>query len=430
MHKIGFYSALSIVVANMIGTGVFTSLGYQVGSIHSTWGILLLWVIGGVLALCGALTYGEIGSAFPENGGEYNYLSRLYHPALGFLSGWVSIIVGFAAPIAASASALSHYLGRLFPGLNTILVSCTVIGTITIIHSFNLRSGSLFQRSFTCLKVIFILGFIMAGLFYEPAHHLPAIPFDIAFGEILSPGFAVALIYVTYAYSGWNGATYMAAELKNPAKDLPRALCWGTFVVLILYTLLNFIFLYTVPAKDLENVVEIGYLSADHIFGVQKGRFMSLIIASLLVSTISAMILAGPRVIHKMGKDLPALSFFAISNKNGVPYFAVVFQSVIALILLLTARFESIITYVSFTLNLFTFLTVLGIFILRTKFRHINAPFKVPLYPMPPLIFLLIIGWILTSIIIQNPLESAFGILTVSAGLVFYFLVKQKPMQI
>ena len=153
---------------------------------------------------------------------------------------------------------------------------------------------------------------------------------------------------------------------------------------------------------------------------------MSLIIALLLVSTISAMILAGPRVIHKMGKDLPSLSFFAISNKNGVPYFAVIFQSVIALILLLSARFESIIAYVSFTLNLFTFLTVLGIFILRTKLRHINAPFKVPLYPLPPLIFLLIIGWILISIMIQEPLESAYGILTVSTGVVFYFLMRPK----
>lgn len=426
-HKIGFNTAVSIVIANMIGTGVFTSLGFQVMGISSGFAIMMLWIIGGVLALCGAFTYGEIGSAFPESGGEYNYLSRLYHPVVGFLSGWVSVTVGFAAPIAAASVALAQYVVKIYPSVNVLLLSSLVIVLITIIHSVNLKAGSLFQRSFTLLKVVCILLFIVAGFFHVPAHHISFSPGPGAVADIFSAAFAGSLIYVTYAYSGWNAAAYISGEISNAPRNLPRALFTGTLLVMLIYTALNYIFLYSVPIDELRGKIEVGYLSAENIFDKDVSRMVSLVIALLLISTISAMILAGPRVMQSMGRNISGLQLFARSNKNGVPYVAIIFQSAIALVLVATSSFESLITYVSFTLNLFTFLTVFGIFILRYKHRHVKTSYKIPLYPLPPVLFLIIILWILYNIIRERPEESAYGLLTVVAGLIIYFLTNRKP---
>lgn len=425
-HKIGFNTAVSIVIANMIGTGVFTSLGFQVLGIESGFAILTLWIVGGIIALCGALTYGEISSAFPESGGEYNYLSKLYHPAIGFISGWVSVTVGFAAPIAAAAVALGHYVTKIYPQVNAAVLSVSVIAIITIVHSINLKAGSLFQRIFTIVKVVCIIMFIGFGLFHIPSHTVDYSAGAFAWHDIFSSAFAVSLIYVTYAYSGWNAATYISGEIENSKKNLPRALFVGTLLVMIIYTLLNFVFLYSVPIPELKGVLEVGYLSANKIFGMQLGQFMSLIIALLLVSTISAMVLAGPRVMQSMGNDIKGLRFFAISNKNNVPYIAIIFQSIIAVVLVLTSSFQSLITYVGFTLNLFTFLTVLGIFILRVKFKNVQTTYKTFLYPVTPIIFLLIVLYILIHIMVDKPVESLFGLTTVLAGLLIYFLTNKK----
>lgn len=425
-HKIGFNTAVSVVIANMIGTGVFTSLGFQVMGMQSGFAILMLWVVGGILALCGAFTYGEIGSAFPESGGEYNYLSKLYHPAVGFLSGWVSVTVGFAAPIAAASVALSQYVTKIYPDVNALVLSFSVIIGITVIHSINLRAGSIFQRAFTWIKVVCIGMFIGFGLFFIPDHTVNYTPDTAAWKDVFSAAFAGSLIYVTYAYSGWNAAAYISGEIKNAKRNLPRALFIGTLIVMIIYTVLNYVFLYTVPINELKGVLEVGYLSASKIFGVQVGQFMSLVIAVLLVSTISAMILAGPRVMQSMGNTIYGLRFFARANKNNVPYVAIIFQSLIALVLVASSSFEALITYVSFTLNLFTFLTVFGIFILRFKFKHIKTRYRTPLYPFTPILFLTIVFFVLVHIVIEKPTESIYGLITVALGLVIYFLTNNK----
>jgi APA family basic amino acid/polyamine antiporter len=425
-HKIGFNTAVAIVIANMIGTGVFTSLGFQVLGIESGFAILALWIVGGILALCGALTYGEIGSAFPQSGGEYNYLSKLYHPAIGFASGWVSVSVGFAAPIAAAAVALGQYVNKIYPSVNSTMLALIVIAVITTIHSFNLKAGGLFQRVFTIVKIVCIVMFVGFGLFHVPSHTVDYSADPKAWKDIFSSAFAVSLIYVTYAYSGWNAATYISGEIDNAKKNLPRALFVGTFIVMIIYTVLNFVFLYSVPIPELKGVLEVGYLSANKIFGVQAGQFMSLVIALLLVSTISAMVLAGPRVMQSMGRDIKGLRFFATANKNNVPYVAIIFQSVIAIVLVVTSSFQSLITYVGFTLNLFTFLTVFGIFILRYKFRDVETSYKTFLYPVTPILFLCIIGYILYHIIMDKPVESLWGLGTVLIGLLIYFITNKK----
>jgi APA family basic amino acid/polyamine antiporter len=425
-HKIGFNTAVSIVIANMIGTGVFTSLGFQVLGIESGFALIMLWVVGGILALCGALTYGEIGAAFPESGGEYNYLSKLYHPAVGFISGWVSVTVGFAAPIAAAAVALGQYVSKVYPTVNAVVLALSIIAIITLIHSINLKAGSLFQRIFTIVKVVCIVMFVGFGLFHVPEHTVNFSTDTTAWNDIFSKGFAISLIYVTYAYSGWNAASYISGEMKDAKRNLPKALFVGTLIVMVIYTLLNYVFLYSVPIPELKGVLEVGYLSANKIFGVQVGQFMSLVIAVLLISTISAMVLAGPRVMKSMGTDIKGLRFFAISNKNNVPYVAIIFQSIIAIALVLTSSFQSLITYVGFTLNLFTFLTVAGIFILRFKHKHIVTSYKTFLYPVTPLLFLSIILFILVYIMIEKPVESLYGLGTVVLGLLVYFLTNKQ----
>lgn len=425
-HKIGFNTAVSIVIANMIGTGVFTSLGFQVLGIESGFALIILWVVGGILALCGALTYGEIGAAFPESGGEYNYLSKLYHPAVGFISGWVSVTVGFAAPIAAAAVALGQYVSKVYPSVNAVVLALSIIAIITLIHSINLKAGSLFQRIFTIVKVVCIVMFVGFGLFHVPEHTVNFSADTTAWNDIFSKGFAISLIYVTYAYSGWNAASYISGEMKDAKRNLPKALFVGTLIVMVIYTLLNYVFLYSVPIPELKGVLEVGYQSANKIFGIQVGQFMSLVIAVLLISTISAMVLAGPRVMKSMGADINGLRFFAVSNKNNVPYVAIIFQSIIAAVLVLTSSFQSLITYVGFTLNLFTFLTVAGIFILRFKHKHIETSYKTFLYPITPLLFLSIILFILVYIMIEKPVESLYGLGTVLLGLFVYFITNKK----
>lgn len=425
--KLGFGTSISLVVANMIGTGVFTSLGFQVMGIESGFAIMALWVLGGIIALCGALCYAEIGSALPESGGEYHYLSKLYHPSIGFLSGWVSVTVGFAAPIAAASVALGKYVHNIYPSVNETALGISVILVITLMHAISTQFGATFQRMFTLVKIVIIVMFAGFGLFHLPEHHVSFAANDAAWKDIFSASFAGSLIYVTYAYSGWNAAAYVAGEIEDVNRTLPRALVLGTLIVLLVYTILNYVFLYSVPIPELKGVVEVGYLSANKIFGKQLGQFMSLTIAVLLISTISAMILAGPRVMQSMGRDLKGLGFLSVTNKNKVPYIAVILQSVIAIVLVMVSKFEELITYVGFTLNLFTFLTVAGVFILRYRSSITRKDkFKMPLFPLPALVFLVIIGWILINLATQKPKESILGLVTVFVGFLFYLLVQRK----
>lgn len=428
-HKIGLSTATSVVIANMIGTGVFTSLGFQVMELHHVEAILALWLLGGLLALCGALCYAEIGSAFPENGGEYNYLSKLYHPAVGFMSGWVSVTVGFAAPIAAASVAMSDYFCKRFALEQPLLLSAGCIVVITVFHAINMKAGSLFQRISTYVKVLFILLFVLTALFFPGAGDLETAPLPQWSSELFSPAFAVALVFVTYSYSGWNAAAYVAGEIREASRNLPKALILGTLVVALLYTLLNAVFLYSVPRAQLAGVLEVAYLSAFHLFGETTATWASFVIALLLVSTVSAMILAGPRVMQSMGNHISGLSFLAKINKRGVPYIAVVSQSLIALLMVFTSSFESLITYVSFTLNLFTLLTVMGIFILRKKQKNrASGAYRSPLFPLPALVYSVLMIWVLSQILMRHPTESLYGLTTIVLGYVFYLLVpKTQP---
>ena len=422
-YKIGFYTAISLVIANMIGTGVFTSLGFQLFDIHSVFSILVLWLLGGIISFCGALVYGELGVAIPRSGGEYVYLSELVHPSVGFMSGWVSSTVGFAAPVALASMALGTYVHKIIPEIDITVCALTVVAVITLVHAMHLKVGSGVQKTLTVLKVAVIICFIFAGLVHTPSHIISILPQPTSMSEIFSAGFWVSLVYVSYAYSGWNAASYLAGDMQNPQKNLPKALLLGTFIVTVIYVLLNFVFLYSAPMSELTGVLEIGHVSAAHIFGETVGTMMSLIIAFLLLSSISAMIMAGPRIIKSMGEDLPMLHVLAKTNKHHVPYMAVITQSFITVLLIVTAKFEAVLTFVGFSLSIFTFLTVSSVFILRKR-NLANPAYKTWGYPVTPILFLMLNGFTIYFVFTQKPVESLLGLLNVAIGGSIYFIGK------
>ena len=433
-YKFGFFTALSVVVASMIGTGVFTSLGFQLLEVNATFSILLLWLLGGIISFCGALVYAELGVTFPQSGGEYVYISKLIHPAVGFLSGWCSSTVGFAAPVALAAMALGKYVESVFPTFSATSLAVIVVMGIALIHVTNLKNGSRFQRCFTFLKIAIILLFISAGLAYTPTHSISIQPTSETLTDLGSAGFWVSLIFVGYAYSGWNASSYLAEEMHNPEKTLPRSLFWGTATVCVIYLLLNFIFMYTVPKDELRGVLEIGHVSASAIFGQALGRMMSLLIAILLISSISAMTMAGPRITKRIGEDLPALGFLSKTNSSGSPYVAILFQTAIAVTLIITGKFDQVLTFVGFSLEIFTFIAVASIFVLRTKRKDLQKPgYKTFLYPITPIIFLCLIAFTMYFVFMQKTTESLLGLANLGVGFIVYLIgshrSKLKPNQ-
>ena len=421
-YKITFLTGASIVIANMVGTGVFTSLGFQVMGIQSGFALLMLWLVGGLIALCGAVCYAELAAAMPRSGGEYHYLGQIYHPALGFLSGWVSATVGFAAPTALAALALGEYAKSLWPTLHPTGLSVAVVLALTLVHGSSTRVGSRLQVIVTALKVVVLVVFIGAGMVVGEGQPIRFVPDAAGWRALLSPAFAVSLVYVSYAYSGWNAAVYVTGEIENPRRNLSRILLAGTAIVLLLYVGLNYVFLRSTPLAGLRGQVEVGFVAATSLFGPLGGRLMGGVIAALLVSTISSMIFAGPRIVQTMGEDLPALRWLAPRSRAGIPVRALLLQTVITLAFVRWPSFKEVLVYAGFILNLFTFLTVLGVFVLRVRRPDLPRPYRAWGYPVTPLLFLGLSGWTLAFILRDKPTESLYGLATLGLGLLVYFV--------
>ena len=409
----------------MIGTGVFTSLGFQLLDIQSGFVLMMLWVVGGLTALCGALTYAELGAALPRSGGEYNFLTRIYHPAAGFISGWVSATIGFAAPTALAAITFGTYLASVFPMLNAVWLAAGLLLVLTAVHATTHAASGGVQRAFTALKVGLIALFcVLAWALVDEPQPVAFLPQSGDRALLLSGAFAVSLIYVNYAYTGWNAATYLISELEDPRRSLSRVLVLGTAVVMVLYVLLNFTFLYVAPMEAMEGKLEIGYVAAQHVFGELGAAIMGVVLALLLISTVSAMVMAGPRVLQVIGEDFRTFAILARTNEDDVPYLAIAIQSAIALLFIVTASFESILVFAGFTLGVNTFFAVLGVFVLRLKQPALERPYQIPFYPLPPLIYLGFTGWTLTYILLQRPVEGLWGLAIIVAGALFYGLTR------
>ncbi len=437
LKKLTLFTAVNFVIANMVGTGVFTSLGFQLFDIKDTAAIMILWAIGGLMALFGSFAYGELGAAMPRSGGEYNFLSRIYHPSVGFLAGWISATIGFAAPVAAACIAFGTYYNMAVAELTNsynidwmqaspVVAGLVVLVIVTLVHSRDVKTGGSFQNVFTILKLAFIVMFIFAGFFFMPETQPVSLHIsNNTWSDMMNPAFAVSLVFVSYAYSGWNASAYFVNDLKNPVRQLPRSLLIGSAVVTVLYVLLNYVFLLSTPVDKLVGNPEIGLISAMYIFGNSLGVFMGLFISLLLISSISSMVFAGPRVTMVMGEDFKLLGFLGRKNKFGVPYVALITQFVISFVLILTSSFDSLITYTGFVLNIFTFLTVLGVFVHRHRFPDAPRPVRTWGYPVTPVIFMLFNIWIAWFVIDSRPVESLYGLGTIAIGAILYFFSKE-----
>ena len=423
-----FYSprtATAVIIANMVGTGVFTSLGFQLVDIQSVFAIMMLWIVGGIASLCGAATYAELGAALPRSGGEYNFLGRIYHPMAGFISGWVSAVIGFAAPIAAVALAFGKYSTAALPGDYAPWVgkalACALVILVTLIHGRNRRASGGFQYGFTAVKVILILIFCLAGfIFTSDPQPISPMPQAGDWDVITSAAFGVSLIYVAYAYTGWNAAVYISGELENPQRDLPRILIFGTGLVMVLYVLLNYVFLYAAPMAAMEGQVEIGYIAAKGIFGETGARIAGGMLSLLLISTVSAMTLAGPRALQAIGEDFKALKFLGKVNTDGIPRNAIYFQSAIALIYIVTSSFKAIVVFAGAMLALNSFLAILGVFVLRWKEPNLPRPYKTWGYPVVPLVYLAITAFMIAFVVINEPDKALGGLGIIVVGVMFY----------
>ena len=421
-RRLGPVTATMLVVASMVGTGVFTTTGFLVGDIGSNPAVLACWALGGVLALAGALTYGELASAMPSNGGEYLLLSRIYHPSLGFVAGWISLIVGFSAPIAAAALAFSRYMAAVFPGLPELPVSLALIALLSGVHCLRLELSSGFQNAFTIGKTLLILGFIVGGLWLgSPARCLE--PGSVTMGEALfSSGFAVGLIFISFSYQGWNAALYIAGELKNPGRWLPLSLVLGTGLVALLYLGLNAVFLAAVPASELAGQLEVGHIAAVALFGEGAARLLSTIIAVGLVSTVGAYIMTGPRVYEAMGQQVPGLRFVTGRAKGGGPVRSILLQGAVAAIMVATASFDTLLTYTGFTLSGVAGLAVAGVIVLRFREPDLPRPYRTWGYPFTPIVFVLLMLWMMGHAVVQRPAVALAGAVTVAIGFVLWWV--------
>jgi len=411
----------------MVGTGIFTSLGFQVGDLPTGFSIVALWLIGGICALCGALAYAELGAALPRSGGEYHFLREIYHPAVGFIAGWISATVGFAAPVAIAAIPFGTYLAGVIPGLNPLFLSLAVVWVSTLILLRDLRLGSGFQNGSTILKVLLILVIIIAGFVVKGTQSISFLPASTDRALIVSPPFAISLYWVMYAYSGWNASTYIVGEVRNPARAIPLSLGVGTLVVTLLYLGINAVFLRITPAAEMVGKQQIGLIAGVHIFGEAGGKVMAVFIALGLVSAVSAMMWIGPRVTMTMGEDLPALGWLAARNPHGVPVRATLVQFAIVNLLILTTTFQKVVNYVQFSLALCSTLTVLGVFVLRWRRPELPRPYRTWGYPVTPMIFLAVSIWMLWHLLADGSTRapSLWGLATAGVGLIIYYLFNQ-----
>ncbi|MDP3690873.1 APC family permease [Bradyrhizobium sp.] len=418
--------ATAIVVADMVGVGVFTSLGFQVKDIPSGFSILLLWVVGGVVALCGVFAYSELGAMFPRSSGEYNFLTRAYHPAFGFVAGWVSATIGFAAPVALAAMAFGEYGKSVLPDAPPLALALGVVWLVSLVQLAGLRHSGTFQLIATILKVVLIVAFLAAGFAIGTPQPVTFSPSVSDFGYITSAPFAIGLVFVMYSFSGWNAATYIIGEMHDPERNLPRAMLAGTLIVLVLYVALNAVFLYTAPVGELAGQLDVARISGTHIFGEFGGRIVGAMICIGLISSISAMMWIGPRVMMTMGEDIPSLRVFSRKSTQGAPAWAILFQLAVASLMLFTRSFEAVLDFIQFALLFCSFFTVLGVIKLRITRPDLPRPYRAWGYPVTPVVFLLVTGFMMYYLLTQRPVQSFLGVLIMISGLVIYAVFRKR----
>ncbi|TAH39604.1 MAG: amino acid permease [Planctomycetota bacterium] len=412
-RQLGLGSASALVMANMIGTGVFTTSGFLLRDLGSRVAVLAVWCAGGLLAWCGALCYGALARRIPESGGEYLFLSRVLHPAVGYTAGWISLFVAFSAPLASAALAFAEYL-RPWTQLPPRVAASALLVVLAAVHCARVRTGAALQSFGVALNVALILGFLGLAAVRHASGSIPPGAAPAAAGTVSFGTLAVALLWVSYSYSGWNAAVYVGGEVRDPERVLPRALLLGSATVTVLYLLLNAAFLWSAPPQELAGQLAIGRIAAERLGGASLFPWL---ISLALCTFVSSMMMIGPRILARMAADgyLPRL---LVPGAGAPPRTAVAVQAVLALAMLWTATFEAMLTYVGFTLGLSTAATVLALVVLRRREGAARVP--VAGWPWTPGLFLA--GTLACAGLgaLQRPRESLWGLASIAAGLLFW----------
>ena len=421
-RRLGAGAATALVVANMVGTGVFTTSGILMDILGSPWLVLLTWLLGGVIALLGALCYGALAQRIPESGGEYIFLSRTLHPIAAYVAGWLSLIVGFAVPLGALAFAFAEYMRPWLPaGVSPRVVATVLLIGASFLHFGSVSFGARIQAAIVVAEVVLITLFTSFGLgrlYPDGFHATPAVGH---FGKL-----GLALVLVSFSYLGWNGAVYIGGEVKDPKRNLPRSLILGTSIVTILYLGMNAFFVFAAPPSALAGRIDVAHVAAEAVGGPRLAAAVSALVALALALCVSALTMTGPQVAARMAGDglLPRL--FA-SSAGRPPRSALIAQLALGLLALWTATFERILTYVGFTLGISTAATIIGLCRLRLK----EGPaLHVPGWPWVPGVFLAFVASSTVLTVVQRPFEGLIGVATLSVGAAAYFLqrrVRESP---
>jgi len=445
-RSLGLWSATALVVSNMIGTAIFTSTGFMAGDLGSAGLILLAWTVGAAFAFCGALTYSELAINHPQSGGEYVYLTKAYGPSWGFMSGWVSFFAGFSAPIAAAALAFSYYLAHFVPALDpsrtafTVgsgnlalkvggaqMAACALIGMFTLLNCLRVETVAKVQNSLTSLKVVSIVAFILFGLAAGAGNWSHFTTAAVRTSTTPLPAqFLVSLLWVMVGYSGWNAATYVAEEIRQPERTLPRALALGTALVALLYLGLNVAFIYATPLESMKGVLQVGDQAASRLFGAGVAGTFSALMALAIMSTVNAMVTAGPRVYYAMAKNRAFPGFAGkVSRRSLTPIRSVLAQGLCAMLLTFTS-FPQLVVFIGFTLTLFTMLAVASVFVFRRGASWKRLGSVSFAYPLIPLAYTLLGTGMTVYGLVWQPVAGFAALVMIGAGALVYRLTVVK----
>jgi len=406
-RQLGLWSAFALVVASMIGSGVFTTSGLLLAELHSPFRVLAVWLGGGILALLGALCYGALARQFPESGGEYLFLTRTVHPAAGYFAGWVSLLVGFSAPLAAVALTFGEYTKRWLPtGTPPALTGSFLLGIFTAVHALEVRRGAWVQNAAVLVKLLLIILLLaLASASLRVSFSPPT--------ESLSVGsFAVSLVWVSFSYSGWNAAVYIGSEVRAPERNLPCAMALGAASVTILYLALNTVFVCAAPVEQLAGKLDVARVAAFALGGRALADWVTGLTCLALATSVSSMVMAGPRVYARMADDGCFPCWFRFPA-HGPPRHSMLLQTGLAMAMLWSATFQSLLTYIGFTLGLCTAASVAGLIRLRCRK---GGQVSVPGWPIVPTLFLASTVLITAFTVTQKPAESAVGLGTLLLG--------------
>jgi APA family basic amino acid/polyamine antiporter len=434
VRKVGLMTCIFLVAATMVGNGIYTSLGIQLTSISSGFTILALWALGGLVALCGALSYAELSAQMPHSGGEYYYFTKIYHPAIGTMAGIVTQMAACMGPIALASMAFGKYFQALFPAIHPMLSSILLVTVVTGMHLIDLGFSAAFQDITTGLKFLLIAIIFYLGFRYASVPLSTLLPSTHAIQELFQPTSGVTLLFCYYAYSGWNASTYIADDVNASQQTVGRSLIIGSLFVMVVYLLMNALFLVSAPLSELRGVLDVGRVVAIHLLGQQGGRIMSMLIAVGLIASISAMTWTGPRIMQTMGKNLFALRWFGHTSSKNIPLRAILFQYAVVMTLLLTSSFKVILVSTQFALISCELLGVLSVIVLRRRkalqANSRGATFHSPLYPLPQLFFATVSIMALLYTLVTNSFEAFLGIVLILSALATYpFLCRKQKIE-